>query len=106
VTRFLRELSAIILHRSANALIACAFGLQRLGFRAQFGSEWRTRRDQHYRHGITRKHWEMQLDEATASLDEVDGWIDQVKAHAAEVKAFRAQIKADLPEAHKAAEAQ
>jgi hypothetical protein len=61
VTRFLRELTALCLHRAANVLIAGALGLQRLGFMAEFGRrEWRTRRDQHYRHGITREHWKAQ----------------------------------------------
>jgi hypothetical protein len=57
MTRFLRELTAICLHRLANGFIAAALGLQKLAFAAEFGSSWRSRREQHYRTGITREHW-------------------------------------------------
>jgi hypothetical protein len=57
MTRFLREIAAICLHRLADRLIAAALGLQKLGFRAEFGSEWRVVREQHYRQSLTQAHF-------------------------------------------------
>jgi len=59
MTLFLRQLTALLLHKAGNALIAAALCSQRLGFICEFGSDWRARRDLHYRNGIARENWRL-----------------------------------------------
>jgi hypothetical protein len=57
MTTFLSTMTAFLLHKLGNGLIALALGVQRLAFRAEFGSDWRAARQRHYRSKITQIHF-------------------------------------------------